>query len=297
MDVLRKTNMSCTHIIKSLANTADVRQIKPLLSKHFFHPLKEISLTQCPRQLQHPDKKLKTAQSLWSTIWSWTPDTVGGLSDAASALLGGLRYVSGSSDTFTKCCLLLYISVFEGAGLQKKPSDKNKCAKPQLTRELEIHEKHQGGDSQEGNYRWIPSGQKPVQQMLKKAQNPIAGPERGVSLPSVTQAENSPSNITTPQHLPMTFNYFCIAISVPLLCHLDGLPSHCWLCWTNLKSPRPYVAPPTGCWHKKTSLTEHLLTESSYLNCSVWNSDWNDKQFQHISVLFYCWTFETSLQF
>lgn len=203
-------------------------------------------------------QKLKTAQSLWTTIWSWTPDTVGGLSDTASALLGGLRYVSGSSDTFTKYCLLLYISVFEGAGLQKKPGDKYKRAKPRLARELEIHEKHQGGGSQEGNYRWIPSGQNPVQQMLKKAQSPIPGPKRGISLPSVTQAENSPSNIP----LPDTRQWHLITSVLPsasLLRHLDWLPSHRWLCWTNLASPRPYVASPTGTWHKQTSLTVQFL--------------------------------------
>lgn len=64
----KKTLMSLTHIIKTFENTADVRQIKTLLSKHSLNHLAERRLTQCPRQFQHPNKKTKTVQS----IWNWT---------------------------------------------------------------------------------------------------------------------------------------------------------------------------------------------------------------------------------
>lgn len=150
-----------------------------------------------------------------------------------------------------------YISVFEVTRLQNKPSDKNKSAKLQFARELEIHVKHQGRGSQEGNYRWIPSGQKPDPQTLKKQQVP-AKDLRGVSLPSMTQAESSPTNIK----LPGTCQWHLITSVLPsasLLRHLDWLPSHRWLCWTNLASPWSYVVSPMGTWHKKTSLSVHLL--------------------------------------
>lgn len=65
-------------------------------------------------------------------------ETVGVLSDTASALLGGLRYVSGSFDTFTNA-LSFYISPpWRRVPSEAEPGDKNKRAKPRLTRELQI---------------------------------------------------------------------------------------------------------------------------------------------------------------
>lgn len=64
-----------------------------------------------------------------------------------------------------------------------------------------------------------------------KTASPSTGPER--SLPLVTQAKNSPTNIP----FPCTCQWHLITSvlpSVSLLLHLDRLPSHRWLCWTNL---------------------------------------------------------------
>lgn len=119
--------------------------------------------------------------------------------------------------------------------------------------------KHQGACSQEGNYRWI--GYHLAKSQLNKrlkTPSPSTGPDGRVSLPSVPQSENSPSN--TP--LPDTCQWHLITSVSPsasLLLHLDWLPSHCWLCWTNLESPWTYAASPMGTWHMKTSLTIYLL--------------------------------------
>lgn len=98
----------------------------------------------------------------YTTISGWTPDTE---RLSCSALLQGLRYTGGKFQHFY-CRLSKSMS-------KKKPSDKNKCAKLQFTRELEIHVQQQERGSQEWNYRWIPSGQKPVQQIIikKKSQH------------------------------------------------------------------------------------------------------------------------------
>lgn len=103
-----KALMSLTHIIKTFEHNADVRQIKTLLSKHFLNNFMESSLRQCPRQFQHPDKNW-TLPNLSET---GRPKTAGGLSDTHSALLGVLKYVSDSFDTFTNpVCLYTSLSL------------------------------------------------------------------------------------------------------------------------------------------------------------------------------------------
>ena len=59
--------------------------------------------------------------------------------------------------------------------------NKNKCANSRFTREILDRVRHQGAIARVGNYRWISSGQKPVQQTLKKCQVP-AQERRGESV-------------------------------------------------------------------------------------------------------------------
>lgn len=183
--------------------------------------------------------------------------TVGVLSDTASALLGGLRYVSGSFDTFTNA-LSFYISPPWRRAPSEGTQRQEQACQATAHKGAPDPMKHQGAGSQEGNYRWIQSGQRPVQQTRKKHQVPAQDLRGESSVPSVTLAENSLSNLP----LPDTCQWHLITSVLPsasLLRHLDWLPSHRWLCWTNLQSPWPYVASPMGTWHKKTSLTVHLL--------------------------------------
>lgn len=216
-------------------------------------------------------KKVKTAQSIWTTIWSWTPETVGGLSDAAPMLLGGLRYVSGSFDTFTNA-VCFYISVsLKTRAFRRNPATETSVPSHEFTRELlwNIKERaHEKGITDE--YHLAKSQ---FNKRLKHTESQHRTWEERVSLPSVTQAENSPSD--TP--LPDTCQWHLITSTLPsasLLHHLDWLPSHRWLCWTNLESPRPYAASPMGTWYKKTSLTVHLQSDCSYLSYSVSVTDW-----------------------
>lgn len=51
---------SLIHIIKTFQSTADVRQIKTLLSKHFLKHLMDSRLTQRPRQYQAPNTEDST---------------------------------------------------------------------------------------------------------------------------------------------------------------------------------------------------------------------------------------------
>lgn len=228
----------------------------------------EISLTQCPRQLQHPDKNWRQpslselqSEDRLQTQWEGFQTLPRHYWEASDMWLAAL---TPSQNTV---CHYISPSLKERA-FRRNPATRTGVPSPRFTRDLQIRVEHQGGSVQEGNDRRMPSGLEPVQQTLKKHQVP-AQDLRGE--PSVTQAENSPSNIP----LPDTCQWHLITSVLPsasLSRHLDQLPSHRWLCWTNLESPRPYVASPMGTWHKETSLTVHLM----WLMAPTWAILWKN---------------------
>lgn len=218
--------ISLTHVIKTFENTLDVRQIKIQLSKHFLNHLMGSSLIQCPRHSQHQDKNQRQP-NLSETA---PTETVGGVSDAASALMGGLRYVSDSSDTFTILSASIYLCLWRNMLSEENQWQEQVCQGTVHERALDPV-KHQGAGSQEGNYRWIPSGWKPAQMLKKKTHTHQVPAQdlRGESVHHQWLTLNSPSNIplsnTSQWHLITS-----ILPSASLLLHLDWLPSHRWLC-------------------------------------------------------------------
>lgn len=199
----------------------------------------------------------KTAQSS-SLSTPRSPEAVG-LADPASCYWGASPCVSGSSDVDTSAVWFYIMPPLSECAFKRKPSDKNKSAKPEFTRELLWNIKERA------HVRRIADECHMAKSRFNKCLK--QDPERTAGLPPATQAENSPSN--TP--LPDTCQWHLIAIASPSasLSHgFDWLPSHRWLCWTNLKSACPYAASPTG--------TRNLLwaPDCSNLSYSLWAIDW-----------------------
>ena len=125
-------NQTLTNIIKTFKTTVDKL-------KHCFQ---HIFLNVSCNAHNVPDSssiqtKTEDSQVYLSRNLHLNLDKVGGLSDSASALQEGLRYVCDSFDSVTNT-VCVYISFFEEVCLQKTPSDQNKHAKPWLPKELQI---------------------------------------------------------------------------------------------------------------------------------------------------------------